>query len=102
MPNEEIQEIYSQLKELKSVDLAKTRIIFNPYKQQLQEILKESLSSPEEMAERICQEIIEGKEKIEYIKGFVSSIRRMLQKEILNKKGLEQIIQTIKDKYQIE
>jgi IS30 family transposase len=98
MRNEEIQKIYSQLQGLKSIDLTRKKKL-NPIREQLRQIILETLPPPEKAAQKICQKIID--DQLDITQGFVVSIYRMLKTEQLNKEGLEQIIATIKSNYQL-
>ncbi len=104
MPKENPQDTYAQLQKLTNVDfetMVEDRYNrFNFTKKLLSRYLKNIFDEPTVLADKICQDINNG--KMEKTPGFVSSIRRMLQTGNLNKEGLVQIIETIKNKYQIE
>lgn len=100
MAKETVQEVYSQLKKLQSIDFSQKPEIFNPYKKMFREIEKKIADPPEVAAEKICQFIKD--DKLRSINGFASSILRMLQTDKLNNDGLQKIIETIKNHYQLK
>ena len=104
MPKENPQDTYAQLQDLMRVDFdliaAKRNKELTHHKQLLRAFVLSHFDKPHQVAADICQYIEDG--KMPNTPGFIYSIRRMLQIGNLNKEGLVQIIETIKNKYQIE
>lgn len=101
MQNEKASKICSQLELIKKLDFTKKNDSkLHPIKKIHKQILKDILNSPEENVAEICQLI--RNEGLKNINGFQVSIYRMFQTRQLTKEGIEQIIKTIKEHYQID
>jgi hypothetical protein len=100
MENEKVNKICQQLDLIKKLNFPKKDgSQIGSVKKIWQKIIKDSLQSPEKNVIEICQLIKKG--QLKNIKNFHLSIYRLLQTEQLTKEGVEQIIKTIKDYYQI-
>lgn len=100
MAKETIQEVYSQLQRLQTIDFSKKPEILNPYKRKLKEIFDKISDPPDVAAEEVCQFIRD--DKLKHINGFATSIFRMLQTDRLNTDGLQKIIETVKDHHRLK
>jgi hypothetical protein len=100
MAKETIQKICLQLQELQTIDFTKKKQKLSPIQKELKKIKQKAFGSPDEISQKVCQYIKE--DKLKNTPYFALSIKRMLQTEQLDKEGLKKIIETIKEKYQID
>jgi vacuolar-type H+-ATPase catalytic subunit A/Vma1 len=101
MQVEKANKICQQLETIQKLDFTKEDDSkLHPIKKIYKQILKDILKSPEENVAEICQLIKDN--KLLNIKKFYVTVYRMLKSEQLTKEGVEQIVKTIKEHYQID